>query len=425
MKHLIILLIACLTLTGLHAQYIYNDFDANQNEEFFGWPNNPLVIANPDPSGVNTSAQVAEWDRSGEQWAHVYCELDGMIDFTTGTTFNLQVHSPIACQVLFKLEDKTNSGIFTEVPGNITAVNQWVDMQFDFPNGQSGLYDKIVIFFDFATTTPNIFYFDNITGPFYGEGPEPKPYLALDVQDNFENDGWGTIETWHFQDPDLLPLNIVPDPINPGNNVADYNRSGAFEWTNAQFVLDHRMDLTKRNIFEMNVYLPSSNDYTGALTPTAAIKLQNSLLGANAWTTQTEIILDVNEFDAWVTLQFDFAAAADSVNYDQVVVQIGGEGHFVPAQFYFDDIMLLQVVGIEDKITSHFSIYPNPASDHFVLNGIDKIHNVTIHNITGQTVLRIDGNQKQVDISSLAKGIYAVVAYDESLQPIVFKLIKG
>ena len=91
----------------------------------------------------------------------------------------------------------------------------------------------------------------------------------------------------------------------------------------------------------MMVYFPSSNDYTGALTPTAAIKLQNSLLGPNAWTTQTEILETVTEFDQWVTLSFNFGTITDSVNYDQVVVQFGGEGHLVPGQFYFDDFELL------------------------------------------------------------------------------------
>ena len=74
----------------LNAQYLYNDFDANQNETFSGDPNNPVVVANPGASGINSSPNVAEWAQSTEQWAHVYTELDGMIDFTTGTIFHLK-----------------------------------------------------------------------------------------------------------------------------------------------------------------------------------------------------------------------------------------------------------------------------------------------------------------------------------------------
>ncbi len=447
------------------------------------------------------------------QWTHVFTELDGTIDFTTGTTFELKVHSPIACEVLFKLEDKKNPATSTEVMGNVTTPNEWQLLTYDFSGAQSGTYSKIVIFFDFATTNENTFYFDDVIGPEYEEGPtgdpvtlpvtfedenvnygltdfdgtaseiivdptdetnhvaetiktetagasagttvggtvgfptpipfaegtttmtvavwsptagtpirlkveaasdptitvetetlttmamawetlefdfsneapgtaeinfgssynkasiffnfgtsgadageqtyywddmefvggaDPKPLLAVDVQDNFEDDGWGTIDTWKFQDgPELTNLLVVPDPTNPENHIAAYLRSGTFEWTNAQFILDHRMDLSERNIFELTVALPSTNDYSGDLTPTVAMKLQNSLLGADAWTTQTEVKLTVDQFDQWLTLTFDFSAVADREDYDQVVIQFGGEGHFVPGQFSFDDIVLL------------------------------------------------------------------------------------
>jgi PKD repeat protein len=103
------------------------------------------------------------------------------------------------------------------------------------------------------------------------------------------------------------------------------------------------MDLSERNKFEVDVYFPSSNDYSGPLSPTASLKLQNSLMGANAWMTQTEIVHTINTFDVWHTLLFDFSDIADSINYDQIVVQLGGEGHWVPAQFYFDDFYLKHV----------------------------------------------------------------------------------
>ncbi|MCF8303396.1 MAG: Ig-like domain-containing protein [Bacteroidales bacterium] len=170
----------------------------------------------------------------------------------------------------------------------------------------------------------------------------PKPYLEADVQDNFEDDGWSTIPEWFFQDPDMGELPVVEDPTDPTNHVAEYDRSGEFEWTNAQFELEHRMDLSERNKFSISVYFPSSNDYSGDLTPTAALKLQDSQMGGNAWMTQTQVMHEVTEFDSWVDLEFDFSAVSDSTNYDKVVVQCGGEGHFFPGLFYFDDIYLME-----------------------------------------------------------------------------------
>lgn len=341
MKSIIFSLFTFLALPGLFAQYIYNDFDGNNNEVFEGWPNLPALVENPYPSGINTSLHVAQWNRSNEQWAHVFCITDGKIDFETGSVFRFVACSPMACQVLLKLEDKENGSIFTQLSATIATANEWVELEFDFSGSQSGTYDKIVVFFDFATTSGNTFYFDNVEGPLYEGLVIQKPYLALEVQDNFENDGWGTVDTWLFEDPQLLPLAIVEDPLNSENHVAEYNRSGNFLWTNARCVLNHRMNLTELNNFEIRVYFPSSNDYSGALNPTASIKLQNSLLGPDAWTTQTEVIQTVADLDQWETLIFDFSFIADAVDYDQVIIQLGGEGHSVPAMFYFDDVRLI------------------------------------------------------------------------------------
>jgi PKD repeat protein len=518
MKHFFTYLTLMLLGFTVHAQYIYNDYDANQNETFNGWPNMPVVIANPDQSGINTSANVAQWDRTDwAQYDNVWTDLSGKIDFTTGSTFSIKVWSPIACDVLFKLEDQANGGISTERLESITQTNQWVQLDFDFSGEASDTYDKIVFFIDFATFNANTFYFDDIEGPNYDNTPppvptltlpvtfddpdedyalidfggnqsqiivdpndannnivesiktetaelwagttvggtlgfaepvpfaqdstlmsvvvwspeadipvrlkvedandagisvetetntevamawdtlyfnfanpvpgtapidftkdynkasiffnfgttgadageqtyywdymdfkgaaDPKPLMEADIQDNFEDDGWGTIDTWYFQDPDFNEMVTTSDPEDGSNTVADYNRSGNFAYTNAQFVMDHRMDLTERNKFELDVYFPSSNDYSGGLNPTAAVKLQNSLMGGNAWMTQTEVLITVadEDFDQWITLEFDFSAVADSVNYDQVVVQLGGEGHNAPGQFYFDNFYLKHV----------------------------------------------------------------------------------
>jgi len=581
MKQTITFFLLMMFAFGMNAQYIYNDFDANQNEPFLGDVNQPTIVANPDVSGINTSANVAEFVRAANnQYTHVYTELDGTIDFTTGTTFELKVHSPIACEVLFKLEDKNNPGTSTEVMGNVTTPNEWELLSYDFTGAASGVYSKIVIFFDFATTTENTFYFDDVTGPEYEEGAtnpvtlpvtfedeevnygltdfggnvseiivdptddnnhvaktiktetaetwagttvgepvgfqtpipfaegsttmsvavwsptadtpirlkveasndptitceteamttmaetwevlefdfsneapgtaelnlansynkasiffnfgtdgatageqtyywddmefvgggEPKPLLALDVQDNFEDDGWGTITTWMFQDPDLVDLPIVVGPVDPANHVAEYNRSGNFEWTNAQFVLDHRMDLSTRNMFELKVWFPSSNDYSGDLTPTAALKLQNSLLGPDAWTTQTEVKVTVEEFDTWVTLIFDFSAVADREDYDQVVVQLGGEGHFVPGMFYFDDIELQDPTGIADQSIFSAKVYPNPATDVLYFENAETLQNVSIFSINGQLLYKADNVINSVDLRNFSPGLYTLRA---------------
>jgi hypothetical protein len=582
MKKIYFLFAMALFAFAAQAQYIYNDFDGNQNEEFLGWLNAPAVVANPDQTGINTSANVGEWIRSEEQWAHVYVILDGKIDFSTGETFSLKVWSPIACDVLFKLEDQANGATFVEVMQSLSTPEEWTQLTFDFAGASSGVYDKIVIFFDFSSTTDNTFYFDDVEGPEYdssapgnpvtlpvtfddeevnyalidfggtlseivvdptnaenmvaktiktetaetwagttvggtagfptpipfaegstsmtvavwsptegtpvrlkvedsgdptisvetevnttvaeewetltfdfsneapgtaelnlgynynkasiffnfgtegaaaGEqtyywddmefagGTGEKPLLALDVQDNFEDDGFATIPQWHFQDPELEALPVIVDPANANNHIADYLRSGNFEWTNAQFILDHRMDLTDKNIFEMKVFFPSSNDYSGDLTPTAALKLQNSLLGDDAWTTQTEIKHTVATYDEWVTLEFDFSIVSDRTDYDQVIVQFGGEGHFVSGQFHFDDIILKdESSSIFGAQISKLQISPNPAVDVIYITDYETLKHLEIYNITGQQIMQLNRVPQQISLSGLPDGLYTIKA---------------
>ena len=319
--------------------YIYNDFDANQNNEFSGDPSVPVIVANPDPTGMNTSANCMEYLKDGADWAFVYSELDELINFDNGTNFQMKVHSDTMCQVTFKLENRYANWISVERTAMITDTSDWVLLNFDFSGEASGRYSKIVIFFGFAETLGYTFYFDDVEGTVYDT---PKLVLEENVQDNFENDGWSTIDGWIFQDPNMDPLQTTIDPVDSDNNVADYNRSGTFEWTNSQVELNHRLDLSERNKFEMKVYFPSSNDYT-TMPAQASIKLQNSLYIDNAWWTQTEVIVPVTVFDEWVTLLFDFSGISTNTDYDKIVVQLGGEGHWIPAQFYFDNIALVDL----------------------------------------------------------------------------------
>lgn len=323
--------------------YTYTDFDDQINVELSGWPNMPTAEPNPDPAGINLSPNVGKWQRSSEPYANIYTLLDATLDFSGSSMFLLKAIAPVACEVVFKLENSINPAITTQQSASIETPGQWEQLIFDFPGAASDLYDKMIIFFDFESTDDNIFYFDELMGPPPTGISLYKPLLAADVQDNFEDDGFATIPAWYLQDPILVPLVVVDDPENAENHVAEYIRSGTFEFTNTQFILDHRMDLSERNQFEMKVYFPSSNNYTGALLPRAEIKLQNSLLEALAYTTQSVFWHTVDVFDEWVTYQFDFSPVADSVNYDQVVVQFGGEGHLEPGLFYFDDFRLLDI----------------------------------------------------------------------------------
>lgn len=167
-----------------------------------------------------------------------------------------------------------------------------------------------------------------------------KPLEVNDIYDTFDADG---SMTWAFQDAnsgDAFDENFdnpSATGINTSAKVAKYYKSGSFQYTNAQFILDYRMDLSTRNVFKLKVYYPSG----GTAAKQVDMKIQNSLLGGNAWETQKVVSQTFTEEDTWVELTFDFSAHSAETVYDQVVVQFAGEAAGAPAgTLYIDDLEL-------------------------------------------------------------------------------------
>ena len=128
-------------------------------------------IDNPDAdNAVNTSCKVGQIDRDpGLQFANTQFDLDAKFDFNANAGFKLKVWSPTAgTDVLVKLEDKTNSSVFAEVSAVTTSASAWEELTFDFASGESGKYDKIVLFFELGEFIAETYYIDDFR--LYGSG---------------------------------------------------------------------------------------------------------------------------------------------------------------------------------------------------------------------------------------------------------------
>jgi len=80
--------------------------------------------------------------------------------------------------------------------------------------------------------------------------------------------------------------------------------------------------------------------------------------------------------------------------------------------------------GISDyQLHPSISIYPNPASDIIIIEGIDTPFQVAIFNLNGQLICRQENGHNQLDLSNFEPGVYFVsVRIDETNK--TFKLIK-
>ena len=121
------------------------------------------VINNPFATGLNTSAKVGKYEKGTQQsFAGLQTNFETKFDFSTKTTFQLKVYSPVVGRALLKLETADNSATAIEVFAEMTEINKWQTLSFNFPNAKSNTYNRISLFFDFDKNNGGTFYFDDI-----------------------------------------------------------------------------------------------------------------------------------------------------------------------------------------------------------------------------------------------------------------------
>jgi hypothetical protein len=249
------------------------DFEAGAGfynfTEFAGAPTE--VIQNPDPSGINTSANVARTLKAtgAATFAGAFIDITEPIDLSISTTLSMKVWSPIANnQVLLKLEDPL-SDAETEVFATLNTSSEWTELTFDF-SGAEGAdtsidWTRVIFFFDFGNDGTGLeFYFDDLNyvteaaddivgtwvmanedgslgvGPAVGDiswwncnGPcltERACYFddtyTFSADGSFTN-GFGTGNTW-VESWQGVANDQCDDPVAPhdGSNAATYTLSG-------------------------------------------------------------------------------------------------------------------------------------------------------------------------------------------------------
>lgn len=139
-----------LTLVG--APTVVEDFEGTP-PTFTGFGGTTsTVIANPDASGINTSAMVAESTKpvGAETWAGSFFDVSAPLDLTTYTSISVKTWSPtVGAIIKLKVENQANGDENFEVDVLTTVAGQWETLTFDFSAAPAGTYDRVVLFFDF------------------------------------------------------------------------------------------------------------------------------------------------------------------------------------------------------------------------------------------------------------------------------------
>ncbi|PXX98062.1 hypothetical protein DF185_17185 [Marinifilum breve] len=302
----------------------FESFTINYAFENFGGTTSS-VIDNPDVSGINTSAKVAQSVKAAgaEVWAGSFLTLENPIDFSSNTTFKVKVWSPKAGAVVkLKVENLADGDIGFEVDATTTVANEWEELTFDFSAiDQANEYQKVVIFFDFGNNGDDSnYYFDDIK-------LVPASIPAFSSIEDFE----GTAPTFTVFG-NIADVEVVDNPDATGANitakVAQLTKTAGSEtWAGAFFEASSALDFDNYSMIKVRTWSPKSGIVV-------KLKLEN----ADASITH-EVDVNTTIANAWEELTYDFSDAP-AADYVKVVIffDFGNTGD--DSVYYYDEIGL-------------------------------------------------------------------------------------
>ncbi|NQT78602.1 MAG: PKD domain-containing protein [Bacteroidetes bacterium] len=133
----------------------------------------------------------------------------------------------------------------------------------------------------------------------------------------------------------------VADPAGVGVNCGQYDRWGTYQ--ELQFMMEYDIQFDNFTTVSVDVYMPSSNDYSGTLTKDIAIIIGEASQTDGWWTGHIQYDVTASVMDEWVTYTFNLDSPTsgpggytpfERTDLDFFAISIGGGGHDAPGTFY-------------------------------------------------------------------------------------------
>lgn len=306
---------------GVGQGYTWNVFENTT-------PPPPLeFVANPNPSGANTSATVAKFTSMLEGQPYAGTETshaNGMADFVLtaeNSIITIMVYKSVISDVGVKLVTPTGAAQ-GEIKIANTLINQWEQLTFDF-SGQVGAFtepfDQIVVFPDFSPsprTYGTVSYFDNIS---FGEADEPtepmEPMVAAPnpmlpqsqvismfsgVYTNVAVDTWLT--SWSEA--------AMQEVMIQGNATKKYTN---LNFAGVETVGPNLIDATEMDHFNVNVW---SSDFTQLRIKLVDFGADMAFAGGDD--TEHEVVFDNPAQGQWLTYSIPLSSFTGLMNRDNI-----------------------------------------------------------------------------------------------------------
>lgn len=427
MKKLYLLLMFLAGIFTATSQNAPIDFEAGGNGADWTWTvfendtNPPLeIVANPDPSGINTTETVAKF--TALQLGQPYAGVESMHGSDIGT-FDLTASNALVNIMVYKTKISDigikyvtpSGGAQMELKVANTVVNQWELITIDFSDyiglAETTGLDQIVIFPDFiARDADDVIYFDNISfGPF-----EQGEIIELPVDFELDTDygiiGFEGAESEVVSNPDLSGANTSETVVK------SVKTEGSQFYAGTAMGLDTPIDFSESESISIKTWSPKAN---------IPVRLKLEAAGGVFVELDTNTTLE----NQWETLTWDFSEQTAGIDFTTVVVffefvpDLPGDG----STYYYDDIEVTQALSISDYESFSISSFPNPVKNTWNVSSIDEISQINIYNILGENVATFSPytNTYSLDMSHFNSGIYLMKIVSSIGETHTLKVLKN
>jgi hypothetical protein len=252
------------------------------------------AVANPDPSGLNTSAWVGSYTNDPDFDFSFALDTSGIVnDLSKNNMVKMKVWSPKAdIQILFKFE---GPGQQVEKFATLTTANEWVELSFDLSGGANftNLNAILVSFNSFVLGDSSTYYFDDI-----------RLVKNEIVYEDFEG---GSDFTWTSLNGTYNGAVANPDPnqINSSPTVGSFTNNPGADYNFAFGTSTDTFDLSKYNQFSLQLWAPEPTEVLFKIEGTGeAIEKRRNVAVTNEW----------QEY------YFDFSDAADFGTVTKILI---------------------------------------------------------------------------------------------------------
>ncbi len=344
MKKNLLFMLMMLVVGTLSAQVVWEDFEDDGKLEWIatdGTYNG--IVSNPDTTGINESDNVGSYTKgAGSAYSLFRVQMATPFDISENNIFRMQVWSPVATEVLLKLEGGGNA-VEDSRPVRDSV---WTELVYDFRSKAevTTMTDLLIFFAPGNAEDSSTYLFDNITA-----GPAPDSLVLEDFEDGARLD-------WVAADGTFTGVVENPDTtgINPSINVGSYTKSDMHSFSLFIHEQSTPIDLSLLNKASIQIYSPVKTEFI--------LKFEGS-------GEAREVRMNIPTANVWREYVMDFSAAADFTTITKIILFFDPGVEESGDTYLFDNLILYppdSCAGTEPLagVVDNFECQRNATYDH-------------------------------------------------------------